>query len=209
MPWRRCYGRKKIKQPEEKEPHISSEQTSNDSQDNDLAVKLAEAEKQLENYKDMLLRKAAEFDNYKKRVENESASIFKFARVDVITEILPVVDDFERSLKLGKEKKDSEAFYKGIELIYQKLLKLLESHGVRIMETVGKEFDVHYHDALLQVHRTDVPPHTIVEEVEKGYILNDRVLRHAKVIVSAAPADHESSPTEEAADSSNSRAKEN
>lgn len=174
-------------------------------------MKLAEAEKQLENYKDMLLRKAAEFDNYKKRVENESASIFKFARVDVITEILPVVDDFERSLKLSKEKKDSEAFYKGIELIYQKLLKLLESHGVKVMETVGKEFDVHYHDALLQVHRTDVPPHTIVEEVEKGYILNDRVLRHAKVIVSAAPTDHESSlpPTEEATDSGNSRAQEN
>lgn len=200
-----------LKQPEDKEPHISPEQSSNDSQKNDLAAKLAEAEKQLENYKDMLLRKAAEFDNYKKRIENESATILKFAKVDVISEILPVVDDFERSLKLSKEKKDSEAFYKGIELIYQKLMKLLESQGVKIMETVGKEFDVHYHDALLQVHRTDIPPHTVVEEIEKGYILNDRVIRHAKVIVSTAPADHESSlpPAEESAHSGNSQAKEN
>ncbi|MBI3579493.1 MAG: nucleotide exchange factor GrpE, partial [Ignavibacteriales bacterium] len=88
---------KELKQPEDKEPHISSEQSANDSQKNDLAAKLAEAEKQLENYKDMLLRKAAEFDNYKKRIENESATILKFAKLDVITEILPVADDFERS----------------------------------------------------------------------------------------------------------------
>lgn len=203
--------KKELQQSEQKEPQINSEQNSTAAQSSDVAVKLAEAEKQIENYKDMLLRKAAEFDNFKKRIDNESASIFKFAKVDVITEILPVVDDFERSLKLGMGNKDSEAFYKGVELIYQKLLKLLEAQGVKTMETVGKEFDVHYHDALLQVHRADIPPHTIVEEVEKGYILNDRVIRHAKVIVSAVPADHESSPppTAEAADAGNNRTKEN
>ncbi|HAL56040.1 MAG TPA: nucleotide exchange factor GrpE [Bacteroidetes bacterium] len=149
--------------------------------------RLVEAEKQVEQYKDLLLRKAAEFDNYKKRVDNEAATVLKFARVDLISDLLPIVDDFERSLKLGKDRKESESFSKGVELIYQKLIRFLESHGLKAMETVGKEFDVHYHDALLQIQRTDVPPHTVVEEVEKGYLLDDRVIRHAKVVVSSSP----------------------
>lgn len=151
------------------------------------AKKVAEAEQQVAQYKDLLLRKAAEFENYKKRVENESATIIKFANEDLITEILPVLHDLERSLKSSKEHKNADVHYRGIELIHQKLLRILEAQGLKTFETVGKEFDVHYHDALMQVRRDDVPPHTILEEVEKGYTLNDRVIRHAKVIVSVAP----------------------
>jgi len=105
-----------------------------------------------------------------------------------------VLDDFERSLKHSKEIKDNDAHIRGVELIYQKLVKVLEGRGVKSFETVGKEFNVDYHDALLQVVREDVPPHTVVEEVEKGYMLNDRVIRHAKVIVSAAPSETQSEP---------------
>ena len=78
--------------------------------------------------------------------------------------------------------------------LQQKLIKFLESQGVNAMETVGKEFDVRYHDALLQVQRDDVPPHTIVEEVEKGYFLGDRVIRHAKVVVSTSPTGDSGEP---------------
>jgi molecular chaperone GrpE len=98
-----------------------------------------------------------------------------------------VLDDFERSLKHRKESKDNNALVKGIELIYQKLVKVLEGRGVKPFDTVGKEFNVEYHDALMQIPRSDVPHHTILEEVEKGYTLNDKVIRHAKVVVSSTP----------------------
>ncbi len=156
---------------------------------NDLTAKLAEAEKQVGQYKDLMYRKAAEFENYKKRAENDSASVVKFANEALIGELLPVLDDFERSLKAARTSKDFESLYRGIELIYQKLIRSLEKRGVKSFETVGKEFDVAYHDALLQLPREGVPPHTVLEEVEKGYTLHDKVIRHAKVVVSAAPTD--------------------
>jgi molecular chaperone GrpE len=172
---------------ENQEQHVQQTQETNAQQEPDLAARLAEAESQLAQYKDLLLRKAAEFENYKKRVENESAAIVKFATQELIVELLPILDDLERSLKLSKDRKDFESFYKGVELIYQKMVKVLADQGVRAMDTVGKEFNVEFHDALMQVPRDDVPPHTILEEVEKGYTLHDKVIRHAKVIVSAVP----------------------
>jgi molecular chaperone GrpE len=169
----------------------------------ELSKKISATEKQVEYYKDLLLRKAAEFDNYKKRVDSEAASVLKFAKIDLITELLPVVDDFERSLKQSKNHKDSEAFAKGAELIYQKFMKFLESQGLKAMETEGKAFDVHYHDALLQIQRDDMPHHTIIEEVEKGYLLEDKVIRHAKVVVSSSSAEHPAPETENAKKGSN------
>ncbi len=154
---------------------------------NDLAARLAEAEKQAGLYKDLMYRKAAEFENYRKRAENDAASIVKYANESLIEELLPVLDDFERSLKSANAAKDFDALSRGIELIYQKLVKNLEKQGLKSFETVGKEFNVAYHDALLQMPRADVAPHTVIEEVDKGYTLNDKVIRHAKVIVSAAP----------------------
>jgi len=158
-----------------------------------LNGKLAELEKQSAMYKDQLLRKAAEFDNYKRRTEAEILNFTKFASENVITQLLPVLDDISRSLKSGKEssnnnqaaRTDNDPFYKGVELIFSKFLKVLEAQGLKTMETIGKEFNVDYHDALMQIPKADVPPHTIIEEVEKGYLLFDKVIRHAKVIVSS------------------------
>ena len=154
-----------------------------------LNEKVAELEKQNAQLKDQLLRKAAEFDNYKRRTENDFASLTKFAAENIITQLVPVLDDFNRSLKSIKERAENDSFYKGIELIYAKLLKVLEAQGLKTMDVVGKEFNVDVHDALMQMPRADVPPHTVLEEVEKGYLLFDKVIRHAKVVVSAAPAE--------------------
>ena len=143
--------------------------------------------KEVEEYKDRLLRKVAEFENYKKRLEADFESAVKYASEKLVKDLLPVIDDLERSLEAGKEKKDYDSFYKGIELIYSKILKVLEAHGVKPFDSVGKPFDVYYHDALMKVPRDDVPPNTVVDEVEKGYMFYDKVLRHAKVIVSAEP----------------------
>jgi molecular chaperone GrpE len=152
-----------------------------------LRVQLEEAQRLAETYKDQMLRRAAEFENYKRRVESESAAVMRSANEGLLSALLPVVDDFARSMKAGKEQKDYEAFYSGVEMIHAKFLRVLERFGVVPFESVGKPFDVGYHDALLQMPRADVKPHTVVEEAERGYMLFDRVLRHAKVIVSTAP----------------------
>jgi molecular chaperone GrpE len=149
-----------------------------------LAEKIAELQKLADAYKDQLLRKAAEFDNYKRRTEAEYLARVLNANESLILSLIPILDDFNRSLKSGKEQKDYDSFYKGVELVYNKFVKVLEGEGLTTFESVGKPFDVDYHDALMQVHRNDVPPHTVIEEVEKGYKLNDKILRHAKVIVS-------------------------
>jgi molecular chaperone GrpE len=152
-----------------------------------LRVQLEEARRLADTFKDQLLRKAAEFENYKRRVESEIAAIMRSANEGLLLALLPVVDDFARSVKAGKEQKDYEAFYAGVEMIHTKFLKVLEKYGVVPFTSAGKPFDVGFHDALLQIPRADLDPHTVVEEVERGYMLFDRVLRHAKVIVSTAP----------------------
>ncbi|MEK7250898.1 MAG: nucleotide exchange factor GrpE [Bacteroidota bacterium] len=159
-----------------------------------LKQKVEELQKQADSSKDQFLRKAAEFENYKRRTEVESFNLIKNANEGLIISLLPILGDFARSLKAGAENKDYEAFYKGVELIHNKFSKILEMQGLVPFDSVGKPFDVENHDALLQMPKEGVPPHTVIEEVERGYKLNDKVLRHAKVIVSAAP-----SPVEESA----------
>lgn len=141
--------------------------------------------------KDQLLRKAAEFENYKRRMEQQSSQLAKYAGENIILDLLPVIDDLTRSLKSGREKLENDPFYKGVELILSKFTKALEVRGVKPMESVGKEFNVDFHDVMMQVPRTDVAPHTIVDEIEKGYFLFDKVIRHAKVIVATASAEAE------------------
>jgi molecular chaperone GrpE len=167
----------------------SSDQGNNDGNAviEELKRKLEAVQKQSDTYKDQLLRKAAEFDNYKKRSEADYVNMVKIANEALLNSLIPILEDFTRSLKAGRETKDQESFYKGIELIYNKFTKALESHGLIAFDSVGKPFDVDYHDALLQVQRQDVPPHTVVEEIERGYKLFDKIIRHAKVIVSAEP----------------------
>jgi molecular chaperone GrpE len=151
-----------------------------------LSMKVVELENSISQYKDQLLRKAAEFENYKRRTESDYASIIRYSSEELITKLLPVVDDFERSLKAIQQSKPGtdDVFAKALGLIYNKLIKILDAQGVKHFDVVGTPFDPQLHDALLQVPRNDVPPHTVVEEVEKGYRLHDKVIRHARVVVS-------------------------
>ena len=151
----------------------------------------AELESQIASLKDQLLRKAAEFENYKRRTEQNTISFAKYASESIILELLPVIDDLSRSLKSSKEKLEGDPFYKGVELIFNKFSKFLEAQGVKPMESIGKEFNVDYHDVMMQIPRTDVAPHIIVEEIEKGYFLYEKVIRHAKVVVATSPAEME------------------
>jgi len=156
-----------------------------------LRAQLSEAQAMAEGLRDQLLRKAAEFENYKRRSEADFGSIIKNANESLLLALLPVLDDFGRSLGAGRDALNHEALLTGVEMIRTKFLKILEKQGVVPFESTGKPFDVDYHDALLQVPRSDMPAHTVIQEVEPGYMLHDKVLRHAKVTVSTAPAQSE------------------
>src|SRR5207247_1776981 len=146
-----------------------------------ISARVNELESSLVQYKDQLLRKAAEFENYKKRTESDYASLVRYANEDLILKLLPVVDDFERSLKARKASgndggENESVFLQGLELIFNKFRKILDSQGLKHFEVLGKPFDPHLHDALMQVPRKDVPPHTVIEEIEKGFMLHDKVI---------------------------------
>lgn len=150
-----------------------------------LQKQLSESEALIASYKDQMLRLAAEFENFRKRVEIERAEFVKFSTEKIIRDILPILDDFNRALTNGKANHDFDSFYRGIEMIYQKLYKQLEDKGLKPIESIGRIFDVTYHDVLMQIQRPEVKPHTIVEEIERGYTLHGKVIKHAKVIVAA------------------------
>ena len=146
--------------------------------------KLKSIEQELESYKDRFLRKAAEFENYKRRVENDQLNLLKYAAESLIIKLLPVIDDFERSLVHIKDAKEVESIKDGVKLVYDKLMKILDEQGVKPIDALGKPFDVHFHEAVMQRKADDAEPHTVIDEFEKGYLYKDRVIRHTKVAVS-------------------------
>jgi molecular chaperone GrpE len=147
-----------------------------------LQEEIAVLKKQLEEMKEQMLRQAADFDNFRKRKHKESLEWVQSARENFLRELLPVVDDLERFLQTAPSNDDVQ--WKGVKLIHEKITGILKSQGLVEMEAVGKPFDPEYHDALLTVPREDVTPGTVVEVHQNGYLVNGRVLRHAKVIVS-------------------------
>lgn len=153
----------------------------------ELQQELEEAKGIAEKLRDQLLRKSAEFENYKRRVSQEGPNAVKNADEALITSLLPVLDDFDRALELEKKRKNALKSYDGMELIHRKLIRALEQRGLVAFESLGKPFDVGQHHAILEVPSPDVPPQTVVRELERGYKLNDKVLRYAKVIVSCEP----------------------
>lgn len=153
-----------------------------------LEEKILELEKQNAELKDTLLRKVAEFENYKRRNENEQINLIKYAAEPFIKSILTVYDDFERSLNHIDDASNFEATKKGLQLVFENFNKILESHGVKKIDAKGQPFDVHLHEALMQQPVEGIEPHTVLDVIEPGYMFKDKVIRHAKVIVSAESA---------------------
>ena len=150
-------------------------------------LKLKEEADKAKVYWDSILRLQADFENTRKRLEKEKQDFVKFANEGIILELLNILDDLERTLGLAQPNhQDLPAFLKGVEMILAHLYEMLKEYGVKPLEAEGKLFDPHYHEALMQVENKDVPEHTVVEELQKGYMLNDRVIRTAKVKVATA-----------------------
>lgn len=161
----------------DKEESISSVELEN------LEERVAELEEKNNELNDRLLRRAAEFENYKRRTENEKDVLFKYAAEPFILKVLPIYDDLKRSLS-HIDNDNLESVRDGFKMIADKFTHVLEAQGVKKIDSVGKEFNYEYHEALLQQPSEEYPENIIIEEIEPGYIYKDKVLKHSKVIVS-------------------------
>lgn len=149
-----------------------------------LEKELEEAKKTIEEQKDKYLRLSAEFDNYRKRTMKEKAELIKNGGEKAISAILPILDDLERALQNMQKADDVKAMYEGIDLISQKFHKVLSQEGLQKMDPVGETFDTDYHEAIALVPAPDeAQKGKVLDCVQTGYKLNDKVIRHAKVVV--------------------------
>ena len=149
-----------------------------------LANMLAEAQQMVNEERDKYLRLAAEFDNYRKRTLKEKAELIKNGGEKTLTAILPVLDDFERALKNMEATEATQAMKEGVELIFTKFNKVLAQEGLQKIETEGKDFDVDFHEAIALIPApSEELKGKILDCVQTGYMLNDKVIRHAKVAV--------------------------
>ncbi len=134
---------------------------------------------------DKVLRQMAEFDNFRKRTEKEKAQMFEQGQSNVLEKLLPVIDNFERGLAAVPEEEKDGAFADGMNKIYKQLVKQLEDLGVTPIEAVGKEFDPNLHNAVMQVESQEYESGVVAQELQKGYMFHDTVLRHSMVGVTA------------------------
>lgn len=147
-----------------------------------VAVEKVAAE--LAEMKDKYLRLYAEFDNYRKRTLREKDTLIKTAAANTINSLLPTLDDFERAIKAADATDNDETVSDGIRLVYEKMLKTLEQRGLKAMESTGEAFDPDLHEALTKVPApTEDMKGKVIDTIEKGYYLNDKIIRYAKVVV--------------------------
>lgn len=164
------------------------EEEPTESESDEISERIKELEEKNQELNDRLLRRAAEFENYKRRTDGEKEILFKYAAEPFILKVLPIYDDIQRSLS-HIEDDNLESVREGFKMIADKFNQILTDQGVKKIETIGNDFDYDYHEALLQQPSADVPENVILEEVESGYTYKDKVLKHAKVIVSQGSGD--------------------
>lgn len=138
---------------------------------------------QIEELTDRLKRNMAEFDNFRKRTEKEKAAMFEIGAREIIEKILPVVDNFERGILAIPEEDQGSPFAEGMEKIYKQLIKTLEDAGVKPIEAVGQPFDPNYHNAVMHIEDEALGENIIAQELQKGYLYRDTVVRHSMVQV--------------------------
>jgi len=147
----------------------------------ELKDRIAELEDRIHDQDCTNLRLRADVENYRKQLDREKEDFMRWANKNVLLDILAVADNFERAIPMLR-KKDPEGA-QGMEMVYSQLMKSMEKYGLSKIDVIGKKFDIRFHEAFLQ-EETDGPEGVILEELQKGYILNDKVLRHSKVKVS-------------------------
>lgn len=149
-----------------------------------LEAELVQAKAKADEHYNHVLRLQAEFDNYRKRTQKEKAEIIKHASERLVAELLPVLDNFERAASSAQSNPDINAFAQGVDMIFRQLQTVLNKEGLTAIEALGQPFDPNLHDAVLRVESDEHPENTVVEELQKGYYLKEKVLRPSMVKVS-------------------------
>ena len=157
-----------------------------ESKSADLTKELTEKSQKIEEFTDTLKRLQAEFENYKKRTDKEKLELMKYAQGELMLKLLPVLDTFEIALKSTK---DHEKFAKGMEMVFAQFYSAFESSGLRPIKAAGEKFDPFRHEVLMK-EECDKHEDIVLDELQKGYMLNDRVLRHSKVKISCKKEDN-------------------
>ena len=169
---------------EEQPQNDQAEEAAPLTHEEQLEKELEEAQTAIEEQKDKYLRLSAEFDNYRKRTIKEKAELILNGGEKSISSILPVIDDFERAIKTMETAKDVSAVKEGVELIYNKFMAVLAQNGVKVIETKDQPLDTDYHEAIAVIPApSEEQKGKILDCVQTGYTLNDKVIRHAKVVV--------------------------
>ncbi|MEE4273573.1 MAG: nucleotide exchange factor GrpE [Thermoanaerobaculales bacterium] len=164
-----------------------------------VEIEIERLEGELDELRDIHLRKLAEFDNFRKRTERERVEIKKFASEELVRELLPVLDNFERALEHGSES-DPGAFHEGVEMIARQLWDALERQGVEVVNPEGERFSPEFHEAVHRVEDESLEPGTVASVLAKGYVYNGRLVRPAMVgVVADAPKPPENGSGEEPA----------
>lgn len=175
------------KSQQDKEAHAATpgEEKTEDQQDERLAdERIQELEEKAQSYYDKYLRLNAEFDNFRRRTNKEKYEIIQQASKELVEELLPVLDDFERALGTIKDAQSEHPAFNGVELIYSKFRKILERRGLVEIEAQDQPFDPEYHEAMTKVQAPSPEQKGfVIDVIEKGYKLNDKIIRHAKVVV--------------------------
>jgi molecular chaperone GrpE len=144
------------------------------------AAPQAQSDPGVAEWRDRYLRTLADFDNYRKRADREKQDFFKYALAGTLRDLLPVLDNFDRALDHAEE---GDEFHKGVALIYKQVFDVLTKHGVRVIDEANVRFDPNIHEAVVREEDPSVPSHTVVQVLQKGYFLHDRLLRPAMVKV--------------------------
>ncbi|TMW74128.1 nucleotide exchange factor GrpE [Alteribacter natronophilus] len=160
-----------------------AEQTEqSESEDNSIGVE--ELEAKIEELNNRILRNQADYDNFRRRTRKEKEEDAKYRAQKLAEKLLPALDNFERAMMVEVESEDGKSLLQGMEMVYRQIREALEAEGIKPIEAVGTPFDPHYHQAVMQVQSDEHESNTVVEEMQKGYMLNDRVIRPAMVKVS-------------------------
>ncbi len=153
----------------------------------ELKKELAQKEEEVKSLQEKILYLQADFENFKKLKAKERQDTLKFANEEIVKELLPVVDNLERALAHSESTDDYKSIHEGVRITLNQFLKVLEKSGVTPIDSIGQKFDPNFHEALYQEERDDMEADTVVSEVQKGYILNDRLIRPSRVGVSKKP----------------------
>ncbi|MCT2194884.1 nucleotide exchange factor GrpE [Paenibacillus phoenicis] len=156
----------------------------NEANNADVTAELEKLRAENEEFQQRLLRAQADFDNFRRRTVKEKEELGKYASAKLITELLPVIDNFERALNTTGDISDAASYVKGVEMIFRQLEGVLKAEGLTPMEAEGQPFNPEFHQAIMQVESEEHEEGIVVEVVQKGYMLKDKVLRPAMVKVS-------------------------